>query len=288
MNVVDLAKEIGIGTQRVFDFVFNNYNSSRYTVNTILKQWQIDKTRIKFENLAKGIKTEAEEAKFLAQIYRDIFRDRKTTKIFYADKKAIDSIFSDSEVKKLCSKMANPKIRFLSNNFKLRSPQPLYKYQLHFLAMKAIDHFGTNMITFIYNLNSLPTESNNIAIANIKMDRKTFDPQITFPAFIFQSEYSGKIYIKIDSSTRRKNYLSTISIFDSTASVLHEYSSTGDRLNEICKQQIKFLLFSEMSKNGAIFYSGYDDGHCQLCGRKLTDSISVAIQMGPICRLDHF
>lgn len=288
MNVVDLAKEIGIGTQKVIDFVFKYYKESTYSINTVLKPYQIEKTRKKFENFVAGINIELETGKFLAQIEKDIFRNRLSTRIIYPHKMPIDSIFSDREAKKLCKKMANPQIRFISNNFLINSPQPLYKYQLHFLAMKAIAQFGSNMVSFIYNLNSLPTQSNDLIITNMEMDIKAFNPKITFPAFVFNSDNHGKIYIKINRSSKNSNFLSTISIFDSTTTLLHQYSSSGDRLNEMCKQPIKFLLFTEMTKNGAIFYSGYDDGQCQLCGRKLTDSISVAIQMGPICRLDHF
>jgi hypothetical protein len=288
MRVVNIALKLNVGTETILSYLNDRYINSNcnFTFNSILTEYDIKLIELRFGSLNDEIKTNEYLNKFLFKFGENQFQKEKNT-IKYPNKVDVESIFTDKEVKNLCLKMANPKIRYLAKNFELRNANTSYliRYQLHFLAMKAVDKFGINVISFIYNLNSLPTRSMDIKIGKLELDKKTLDPNITFPIFIFKSQSINCDIIIHFTQNKKLNpvYKSKISIYGNNK-LLHEFSNKGKSLIKFTNTAVNFLIFSEIIDQNTVFYSGYDDGYCQKCGRRLTDKLSVVLKCGPVCR----
>jgi len=49
----------------------------------------------------------------------------------------------------------------------------------------------------------------------------------------------------------------------------------------------ELVIFREITKNGFSLSCGYDDGYCDICGRRLEDPVSIKYGRGPACRSNY-
>lgn len=211
--------------------------------------------------------------------------------IKYKDQPELRTFFTDNQVKNICSKMSNSKIRHFSNLFFTESKQVDYyhlKYQLHTIANNALQFFGGVILTFIYNLPNWPLRSKNTDILKSTISDLTYLTG-NFPKFEIKSYENGQHYtIRFRRAILRNvRNIPLFTIRDNTtyreSHVLRD-GSLSESLTNIIPD---FLIFQENTMTGLMLYAGYSDDVCDICGRPLTDYESVLYGRGPVCRRDY-
>lgn len=209
----------------------------------------------------------------------------------YKDQPTIKTYFSDTQVKNICSKMSNSKIRHFSNLFFTESKQVDYyhlRYQLHSIANNALQFFGGIILTFIYNLPNWPLRSRNTDILKSTINDLTYLTG-NFPKFEIKSYENGQHYtIRFRRAVYRNvRNIPLFSIRDNTSYKESHVLRDGSLSESLTNIIPEFLLFQTETKTGLMLYAGYSDDVCDICGKPLSDYESVMYGRGPVCRRDY-
>ncbi|MBJ6146313.1 DUF6011 domain-containing protein [Hymenobacter sp. BT559] len=203
--------------------------------------------------------------------------------------------FTDNQAANICGKMADAYAR----NVALKYPEvahqvqgSIYRYQLHYLANKALAIYGGAVLTFLAGLR--PLKFNNTSAYSIKRFvpvQNVLATEVDFPTLTFQSiggnEFTLAFHLAMAGSKGRR----PVQIFRNRIKVGsigfrgEAFDASGNALTKVMAVKPSLLIFCDYlksSKNPA-FYSGVETGSCFVCGRLLTDPRSIRYGIGPTC-----
>ncbi|GEM_PF-2334967 len=209
----------------------------------------------------------------------------------------VETVFSDFEAYSICMGLDNGHAKHLARNyFKTNKQIESEQFEAHSIAMSALDKYGGKTLTFIISLPPLPFKAVNATQIFSELDkrRKKQDFPILRISFKNSKNQTEKIQIsyyaeKLDKGRKRNDNVLAIKN-RSTGKQLMRVSRSGIVIPEGNAKQIVpvlqlFIRFSKDTKQTIINY-GLETGECSICGRELTDSESIRIGIGPVCRQD--
>ena len=296
INVAKLSVQLKIGAHTILDFLrTTGFKNAR--LNTKLSETTVREIIASFNNKRKVIPVEKQSQVLLTEnIFINVIQQ-----IRYKDERTIDSYFTDAQAKEICSKMAVGIIRHYSNLFMankvnsqalVKKPEnlnfDLLRYQLHYLAAKALDFYGGKALTFIFKLRHLPLHKTNTKVlsANKKWYR---NENVYFPTFqLNRSDDDSNYYIRFTKLyERKKDNYPVFTLYNYRRKKVAAFSRTGELIEKFKERFPSIAIFEEIKSGELTLYSGYDDGLCDICGRLLTDPLSVSYGRGPQCRIDY-
>ena len=224
----------------------------------------------------------------------DRFSNRQKRTITFQES-AVETVFSDYEAYTICMGLDNRHAKHIARNyFKIKERIENERFEAHNIAMSALDKYGGKTLTFIISLPSLPFKAVNATQIFSELDkrRKKQDFPILRIAFKNAKNQTEKIQIsyyaeKTEKGRKRIDNVLTIKN-RTTGQQLMRVSRSGIVISENNAKQIVpvlqvFVRFSKDTKQTLLNY-GLETGECSICGRELTDSESIRIGIGPVCR----
>lgn len=231
-----------------------------------------------------------ENSELITVFSKDIFRN-KVQEISHPKYDTIDSYFSDAQAKHICFKMSNNRIRHFSNLF-LTSTSNIdtltLRYQIHYLANKALEFYGGRILTFIFKLSNWPIRTTIVEV--LKMNpSEIYDFDTTFSKLQLQSSEYGKSFtIMFTRAYEREAGSNTaLKITNTLTNKTVRVSINGQLIEDFENCIPEIIIFKESLNGILMLYSGYDDGLCDICGKRLNDPVSIKYGRGPICRVNY-
>lgn len=235
---------------------------------------------IKIQPVIKSNENLLQDATILLK--NDIFKE-KSVEIQYKQLPVLSSYFSDMAAINICKKMNSSYARELCKKYYLpKENSALIRYQLHYIANKALVIFGSKILTFIFGLRQLKFKNNSaIEIRNYQKVIPDF-PIITL---ITKDEIPFRLTFYIKKIKNNNTLKGDVRLYNFKNNEQIGYiDEQGYILSKLNKFTPSLSLFYEsISNNSYSIYSGVESGTCAICGRDLTDSISLRIGVGPTC-----
>jgi hypothetical protein len=208
----------------------------------------------------------------------------------------VNTRFTDAQAVNICGKMADAYARAVAlkyQEFSSHVQGSVYRYQLHYLANKALTMYGGPVLTFLAGLR--PLKFNNLtaalAVKRFRLLREFAATEVDFPTLTFQTvggnEYTMAFHLAESVDKRRK----PVQIFRNRVKVgsIDSYGAAFDaqgkafaRAQTVKPSLLIFCDYLQRSKSPS-FYSGVETGSCFVCGRPLTDPRSLRYGIGPTC-----
>lgn len=224
----------------------------------------------------------------------DRFSNRQKRTITFQES-TVETVFSDFEAYTICMGLDNRHAKHIARNyFKTKERIENEQFEAHKIAMSALDKHGGKTLTFIISLPPLPFKAINAKQIFSELDkrRKKQDFPILRITFKNAKNQTEKIQIsyyaeKTEKGRKRNDNVLTIKN-RTTGQQLMRVSRSGIVIPENNAKQIVpvlqvFVRFSKDTKQTLLNY-GLETGECSICGRELTDSESIRIGIGPVCR----
>lgn len=206
----------------------------------------------------------------------------------------IETIFSDFEAYSICLGLDNRRSKFIARNYFQKKSSEYERMEAHSLAMATFDKYGGKTLSYIISLPPLPFKAVNATQIFSELDkrRKKQDFPIIRIAFNNENYETQKLQItyyaenRENGRTRNDNVLVVKN--KTTGQSLMRVSRSGIVIPERNAKHIipvmqVFMRFSLDTKKAILNY-GLETGECSMCGRELTDSESIRLGIGPICR----
>jgi len=203
------------------------------------------------------------------------------------DNTEIKSFFSDQEALEICERMSSSFTRRLCKEyfqFPIGKKKQECLFQLHYIANKAKEIYGGEILSFLLNLRKLNFK--NITAKEVSTYKKD---RPDFPFYRFEAEGIGiGFFLKGDHSNNLKPDVRIYSIDSNNlttpiANVNHE----GMILLKLESFYPKLSMFIEKTKMEQVqFFAGVETGNCIICYRELTHPLSLRTGIGPICARD--
>lgn len=234
--------------------------------------------------------TKVENSDVITVFSRNIFK-KVIQEINHPKYDPINSHFTDEQAKLICLKMANRRIRHFSSLFLTEAKnidKVTLKYQIHHLTNKALSFYGGKILTFIYELKNWPVGTSNVEV--LKMDPNVvYEFDTNFPKIQIQSFEQNKTFtIRFTRAYERPlGSYSALRITNNWTNSTSRVSINGQLIDDFENCIPEIALFKETVNGGFILFSGYDDDFCDICGRRLTDVISIKYGRGPACRNNY-
>lgn len=270
-SIAQIAKELGISHYRIIDYLLKQNIIPNPNANTkipddvassILKNPRILDNKTDFEKLLQNDKY-----------------FKRTKEIFYQTKK-IKSKFSDQDVKNLCSKMRDNNIRVLAKRFipELKKDEKT-RFELHSIAMRALEEYGPNVISFMLKLKTLPISTRPDKLMTIEKSNIN-----SLNLFLNIDFLSGKEKFRI-VFPRYRNNNNLVELWKPDSRFRVFTIGKDGRLNwDYNNVKISLLVYSIKIDEDTKFYSIDQQTQCDICDQLLTDPISIGYGRGPICR----
>ena len=224
----------------------------------------------------------------------DHFSNRQKRTITFKES-AVETVFSDFEAYTICMGLDNRHAKHIARKyFKTNEQEENEQFEAHNIAMSALEKYGGKTLTFIISLPPLPFKAVNATQIFSELDkrRKKQDFPILRITYKNANDQTEKIQIsyyaeKTEKGRKRIDNVLTIKN-RSTGQQLMRVSRSGIVIPENNAKQIVpvlqvFVRFSKNTKQTLLNY-GLETGECSICGRELTDSESIRIGIGPVCR----
>lgn len=224
----------------------------------------------------------------------DRFSNRQKRTITFQES-VVETVFSDFEAYTICMGLDNRHAKHIARNyFKTNEQIENEQFEAHNIAMSALDKFGGKTLTFIISLPPLPFKAVNATQIFSELDKRRKKQdfpilRITFKNAKNQTEKIQISYYAEKTEKGRKRIDNVLTIKNrTTGQQLMRVSRSGIVIPENNAKQIVpvlqvFVRFSKDTKQTLLNY-GLETGECSICGRELTDSESIRIGIGPVCR----
>jgi hypothetical protein len=224
----------------------------------------------------------------------DRFSNRQKRTITFQES-AVETVFSDFEAYTICMGLDNRHAKHIARNyFKTNEQIEHEQFEAHNIAMSALDKYGGKTLTFIISLPPLPFKAVNATQIFSELDKRRKKQdfpilRITFKNAKNQTEKIQISYYAEKTEKGRKRIDNVLTIKNrTTGQQLMRVSRSGIVIPENNAKQIVpvlqvFVRFSKDTKQTLLNY-GLETGECSICGRELTDSESIRIGIGPVCR----
>jgi hypothetical protein len=275
--------------ERVLALIKNEFNSDKIQKDNIRGKTNLHfikpKARekpfdLKIEYLNNSVVNQIFEPKILLK--NDLFNGEQI-EINYKNFETIKSFFSDNDAIKLCKKMNSSYARSLSNRYQMPKENiPLIRYQIHYIANKALNIFGSKIITFILGLRNLKFK--NTSALEIRNYQKVI-PDFPIITLVTKEKTPFKISFFVKKSNKENKLKGDVRLFNSkTNSQIAYIDEKGYIFSKLNKFNPELSLFYEATTNNIFtIYAGIESGNCTICGRELTDPFSLRIGVGPSC-----
>ncbi len=282
ISVAKLAVELNIGIDEILYFLIQNGydkpNLNSKITNELEKEFK--------KNFKKG------KNKINKPLggFEDNFFDKEQQIVHFKGKTSIRSHFSDIEAAAICSKMSDGIIRYYAKEFSVETSEKhklFLKYQLHYLSMKALNFYGGHILTFIFKLKIFPGKRKNAKI--LTASKKHFyevDPTLPELGFFTVGE-NEKCFIRFSREIDRKKTHFSFTVYNRYRRPLYSVNDRGALITNYENRFPRISIFTEFINGEKKMYSGYDNIYCDICGRELTDKLSVLYGRGPSCRENH-
>ena len=224
----------------------------------------------------------------------DRFSNRQKRTITFQES-AVETVFSDFEAYTICMGLDDRHAKHIARNyFKTNEQTENEQFEAHYIAMSALDKYGGKTLTFIISLPPLPFKAVNATQIFSELDKRRKKQdfpilRITFKNAKNQTEKIQISYHAEKTEKGRKRIDNVLTIKNrTTGQQLMRVSRSGIVIPENNAKQIVpvlqvFIRFSKDTKQTLLNY-GLETGECSICGRELTDSESIRIGIGPVCR----
>lgn len=293
-KVVNLIKVHKLSSSEVIQYLSNIgvQNASLNTrIDTNLEQKILNHFFIKTttKNSANQV-YKVENPELITVFSKNIFA-RVVQEISHPNYKQIKSYFSDEQAKHICFKMSNKNIRYFSNLFITKTTgidKLTLRYQIHYLANKALTFYGGKILTFIYELKNWAGRKNDVEV--LKMNPKSvYDVDTNFPKLHIQSYENNKSYTLTFTRAYERfgSAYFPLKITNNYSHKIARVSINGQLIDDFENCIPEIAIFKESIGEDFMLFSGYDDDFCDNCQKRLTDPISIKYGMGPTCRKDH-
>jgi hypothetical protein len=222
----------------------------------------------------------------------DRFNERPQ-RVISKENKSIETVFSDFEAFSICLGLEDRHYKHIAREYFKNPKIDINVLEAHDIAMKALEKYGSELLSFVISLPALPF--------------KAFDATQIFAAMDKRSNFQDfpilRIVYKNDSGHNEKIQIAFFAFNENNKRIKHsdvltiKNNTTGQTLMRItrdgrvcpennAKQIIPIIqLFHRFSKDtkSAILNYGLETGECSICGRELTDALSLKRGIGPIC-----
>lgn len=207
----------------------------------------------------------------------------------------IETVFNDFEAYSICSGLDNGHAKHLARRyFKNKEYIESELFEAHSIAIAALEKYGDKTLSFIISLPPLPFKAVNATQVFSELDKRRKKQdfpilRITFKNAKNQTEKIQITYYAEKTGNGRKRNDNVLTIKNrSTGQQIMRVSRNGIVIPETNAKQIVpvlqvFIRFSKDTKQALLNY-GLETGECSICGRELTDSESIRIGIGPVCR----
>ena len=254
----------------------NKFVLDRNKVERIRRKYRFD--YIETEEANAKAPTEDFREPFL-YVERNIF-DRVKNYISFIGFPQIESCFEDSEALNVCSKMASSFPRRICKEYQRYRNDNELRYQLHYLANKALTLYGGHVLSFMYSLRPLKFTNARDAEELITYSRVLPDfPIITLKT---RSErFNVSFYLKQQKNGELK---SDVVVYTKEHEKVGEIDEHGYLMFKLEKFRPRLNMFlTQYKENGYELFSGIESGYCIVCGRPLEDPKSIRLGIGPVC-----
>jgi hypothetical protein len=207
--------------------------------------------------------------------------NKNTLYVAYPGFESFNSNFSDDQAIRICSKMSNSFVRSLCKN--VHGPDKMRTlYQIHYISNKALNLFGTKILTFIMNLRALEFNTNgSTEITNFREVLPDF-PLITIESD--EGSFFISFFLMKDKMKKNKLKSSVKLHLKESGEMVGEIDENGIITAKLQKFYPEIKLYCKILKDQSIqIFSGVETGKCEVCGHTLTSSTSCKIGIGPIC-----
>lgn len=256
------------------------------------QEFQVSSTNELPEDFSVINPFEHEQQEIITEGDRFSNRQKRTIKF---QESAVETVFSDFEAYTVCMGLDNRHAKHIARNyFKTNEQIENELFEAHNIAMSALDKYGGKTLTFIISFPPLPFKAVNATQIFSELDKRRKKQdfpilRITFKNAKNQTEKIQISYYAEKTEKGRKRIDNVLTIKNrTTGQQLMRVSRSGIVIPENNAKQIVpvlqvFVRFSKDTKQTLLNY-GLETGECSICGRELTDSESVRIGIGPVCR----
>mgnify|MGYP000037535516 CR=1 FL=1 len=279
----DLKLNYNFSTSKKVDL----YKNPNDKINPIKADPKLEEDKIKHEIEQSFDKDNPYEIDILSLTKNGIDFEKRKIERKKIGNEFIDTIFSDIEAFSICLGAEENKLRNIANDFfKGEIPSDSNLILAHNSSMNAFQRYGAEYLALVLSLPKLPFKAVDAKQIFSELDIR--NKNTTNPAFriiINDKKYLIKFYEDLPNNFKSKEIAI---IQDKTSRETIFYLSRAGQIlpNQNVKNIIPTLtLFLRISTDPRthILNYGLETGECSICGRKLTDPISIKKGIGPIC-----
>ena len=221
----------------------------------------------------------------------DLFFDRKLKSIL-VDNLVIHTYFTDLEAFSICGGLKSSLAKHLSKKFFSKVPLDRFDYRdAHMYSMKALETYGSKMLSYCLSLPPLPHSNANILKAfKLLGNLKKGNPSLSFllPTGADTTNYERYYMVfglkEIEfSSNREVIHLKKFKTGEVLATLNSDGTITPSNNQNFYKSQLELFMTFLNSPLEAIITFGAKTGTCAVCGKDLTTHESAIRGIGPVC-----
>lgn len=313
-RILQVAKDLNVGIATVFDYcskLGHNIESRNVKVDQHLENQIIAVHEGKFDfsknELDKFEVSTTEELppefsldnpfllnQQLILSEEDLFSKRQM-QIRKLKESELKTVFTDFEAFSICSGLDNRHTKHIAREyFKSLQSSEVHLIEAHEIAMAALNKYGSKTLSFVISLPPLPFKVVNATQIFSELDKRRNKQEFPILRITFKNDknQTEKIQIsyfaeKLENGRRRNNNVLIVKNRTTGLNIMR-VSRNGIVVPETNAKQIipvlqVFIRFSTDTKQTLLNY-GLETGECSICGRELTDSESIRIGIGPVCR----
>jgi hypothetical protein len=222
------------------------------------------------------------------------FKDRQAV-IRKFEAVEVETIFSDFEAFSICAGMEDRTARKMARRY--FAEEDITEENLHYAhdaAMQVLKQKGPQLMSYLISLPPLPFQALNATQIFSEFDKRKKSSRFPILRITYYNDAQKREKIHIgffgtpspDGRVRHDNVLEVKN--KSTGETLMKIARDGRVLPQAGAKQILpgILLFIRFSQNVKDFIVNYglETGECSICGRELTDPVSIKLGIGPVCR----
>jgi hypothetical protein len=285
IKIAEISKRLKVGHELVIDIINNSLNFKK---NLELNS----KVEFKYLDLVnKIIQSKPNWSDFKQNkiiVFNGLNKNNflKKKQIIEINNISFETNFSDNEAIEICKRMSDGVIRKAANSiYQINNINERNKtiYQFHKLAMKALKYYGGHILTFILNSNILRSKNSKILVYNGKIKfTDNIDP--TFPNIHFSIK-DEKYFIRFNRPKEDIFNSYQLTIYNKNNYPIYGINKENRLIKNFEDRPPYINMFLDFSNQiNPKIYFGYDNTQCDICGRELTDAISIKYGRGPNCR----
>lgn len=220
----------------------------------------------------------------------NIFLNRRE-EIVQVGNDEVVSIFSDTEAFAICRGLEDSHSKTIANNYFKSEGSDTETIEAHIIAMKALEKYGEEMLMYVLSLPTLPFKSMNVKNVFTELD-KNYKKNPTLRLLYENAKgEKEKLMVHFHSEYINGEYKTNHNVIivknRTTNKPLMRISRDGNVIAEnkakgIIPVMKLFLKFDADIKGYSVNY-GLETGDCAVCGRPLSDELSLIRGVGPVC-----